>query len=149
MAAATLQERTQEILERYRTKRDQLAIDSGGDSFAPEHLTQFEVLARETIRMLRENKTKCVREESAAAERIVGSSAVDAKIDLGYSEAKAEIDRAIEDVLVEKSKHRAPQQVDDKETDTLADKRLQSLTELHESGVLDAKAFEAAKARLE
>ncbi len=158
MAAALLQRRTTEILDSYRAGCDEITGELDG-SLLPEQFARFDGLARHTIRLLREAKTECVREEAGAAERILGHESTGQPLDLGYSAVKLEIDLAIDEVLSDKMRFRpadeepdapapAPREryvEDSRDSGRRLIDRLEQLAELHRSGVLTDDEFAVAK----
>lgn len=151
MATDTRRARTSEILERYSNER----AKSDTENLSIAEAANLEALITETVRLLRENKTMCVRDEQASAERIGGQRwAATGTIDLGYEALKAEIDNAINAMLAEKLEIRmaraksTSQPAPEAPAVQAANDQLLNLADLHASGILTADEFAAAKARL-
>ncbi len=129
----------------------------------PKAFARYDGLARDTVRLLREAKTECVREEARSADEILGEGRRDEHVDLGYSSVKLEIDLAIDEVLSDKMRFRAPPQAPvaaedaiDQEVGETAEAlggrrlldKLEKLIELRDLGVLSDREFESVKASL-
>jgi len=164
MAVQLYQQRTSEILDRYH--HENALIDASEDPYdGPE------LLITETIRLLRENKTDCVRSEQSDAARIVGERHVaKASVDLGHGRIKAEIDEAIAELSEAKSVLRVAKaealameaDADDEIDDDVAaldlellsvtededNEQLLKLVDLHMAGLLSTEEFAVAKQRL-
>jgi|GEM_PF-5890144 len=154
MAVQPRRDRTREIVRHYEIERDRLgiALDS---ALSNDDVSSIEALIREAIRLLREIKAECVREERRDAERIGGTRwAQTATIDLGYEQEKHEIDRAIETLHAEKVELRtakANQPEIDLTPAAVSDEsheKLIRLLDLHQMGVLTSDEFAAARQRL-
>lgn len=165
METSVFLNRTQAILDDYRYERDPLIALLEADESAA--FSRFDLLSRQTIQRLRENKAECVREEQQAATRIVGNTASEDHVDLGYSSIKESIDEAIAEVLADKARLRiyqpnldvaiqsdrraqsAPLTTELAESSaTNAIEKLKQLSELHRSGVLSDAEFATATARI-
>lgn len=163
MAANRLQQRTSEVLSSYRASRNSIIGDDGNCSISAKDVTRFNGFAREAVRLLREIKTDCVREEAQSAERITGRQD-DEPIDLGYSAVKLEIDAAIDEVLADRMRvSPSENQPDDVDAHSQvveaalvsagpADRRLidrlERLADLRAAGALTDDEFAVAKASL-
>ena len=169
MAATLFQQRTSEILAQYRRGCDEIMGDHDGH-LEPEAFARYDGLARDTVRLLREAKTECVREEARSADEILGEGRRDEHVDLGYSSVKLEIDLAIDEVLSDKMRFRAPRSAPapnevtagsagldvgedaEEHANAVGDQplleRLEKLVELQEFGVLTGAEFESLKASL-
>lgn len=157
MSASKIRERTAEIVGRFHATRDLLA-DGGDVIVSLEHAERFEDLAAETIRLLRENMTACVREEQATnGTPASGSEAGQHVIDLGYGDAKAEIDTLVKAIVDWKTALRDAKQQWIAPADETPEpvyeasgvtNELVQLTAMYRSGALTADEFTAAKARL-
>ena len=167
MAVQLYQQRTSEILDRYH--HESALIDASEDPYDGR-----ELLITETIRLLRENKTDCVRSEQNDAARIVGErNLAKASVDLGHGRIKAEIDEAIAELSEAKSVLRvakaealaleadADDEIDDDDDDVAAldlellsvtededNEQLLKLVDLHMAGLLSTEEFAVAKQRL-
>jgi len=147
--------RTAEILQRHENA---VRRSTDGPVRTTAQAINLERLLRETVRLLREHKTVCVREEHAAVRLLLGDESPEGAIDVGYGQVKAEIDEAVERLLQDKVELRmlrarlAPKH--DTEVPTsprpgpASTHHLQQLVELHQVGVLNLDEFNAAKARL-
>ena len=160
MDVSRRRQRTKEILDRHVASRARYG-DREFTDMPRMDLADLEGLMRETIRLLRENMAECVRSERTAAEQAGGQLAAQTVgEDLGYQEAKNELDQAIKALTAQKMRVRdakdrpAPEpeaETSDPEPEVdeaLNADRLIKLVDLHASGMLTADEFAAAKARL-
>ena len=147
-------DRTNEILERYRSDRARIST-AALDNLSTGDVNRIEGMITEATRLLRENKTDCVRSEQRDAERIGGQRwAETSDIDLGYEQVKDEIDKAIGELNAEKVELRATNPrssvvaMGTPRTQDATNDQLIRLADLHELGILTLEEFAAAKERL-
>jgi|GEM_PF-4672176 len=144
MSAMAIRERTAMIASRFQAERDTIA--NGSQTVASlEQIDQLESLASGTIYLLRDNNAACVRAETHSAEL--------GMVDLGYAEAKAEIDSMITAIIDWKFGLRAARQdwVDqrDQQTQAARSEEYLHLVTMYRSGVLSSEQFEARRSRLQ
>ncbi len=152
MAVADRRCRTNEILQRHGYAQQR--ITGGLPVSSVAQAASLEGLACETVRLLRENKTMCVREERACIRALLGDEGD--IIDVGYTDAKAEIDRVVQILMNDRAELRVlrqrlstpsrPRSIPAPNS-TLVD-YVQRLAKLYRDGLLNADEFAAAKARL-
>lgn len=132
------------ISARFHAERDSIA--NGSESVASlEQIDQFETLASATVYLLRDNNAACVRAEKHSAQ--LGT------VDLGYADAKAEIDSMISALISWKFSLREARQEwvaqrDRQNREAVSEEYLQ-LVSMYRSGVLSSAQFDARRARLE
>lgn len=149
-------QRTRQILASYSVSRDRFG-DPGSTEMSTADLVNLEGLMQETIRLFRENLADCVRSEREATSRILRrrKSKTD-PVELGYAEAKAELNDAIARLTADKMQVRTARNrqatalriAGNPPSNKASEDQLSSLVDLHSSGVLSADEFAAATARL-
>ena len=116
-----------------------------------DQLDSLQGIAKNTVQLLRENKTRCVREEQAAADQ--ASAAVADYRATDFAGIKQEIDVAIDEVLARKTElsHARVRLLSSQPTAAehidLTD-QLRALVELRNQGVLTDAEFDRAKDKL-
>jgi len=133
--------RTAKILTHYREAQEQ--ITDGNPVRTAEQAERLDGLVQDAIRLLRENKTICVREEQA------GRSP-----DASYTKAKAEIDQAVGLLLRDKAelrefmRHGSDTASGAEALSSSLPDQIGQLADLFRLGALTREEFAAAKAQL-
>lgn len=145
MLEDSFRRRTADLVSKFQNDVEALAI---GNPSNPAVLASLNGVAKNTIRLLRENKTRSVRQQTSSPKAI------------DYGAVNAEIDDAVQRVFAAKDSWNklygaAPADQPTWRLQTPPSDRsisltgeLLSLAELHESGMLSDAEFAAAKARL-
>lgn len=144
MSVKAIHERTAMISSRFHAERDNIANGSEAVS-SLDQIDQFEALASGTIYLLRDNNAACVRAEKLGADS--------GTIDLGYAEAKAQIDSMIASLISWKFSLREARQdwIDqrDRQTQAARSEEYLQLVSMYRSGVLSTAQFEARRSHLQ
>lgn len=134
--------RTAELLAQFRA-----AANVDLETLSLDQLASLQGVAKNTVLLLRENKTRCVRREQAAAS---DPGASEEYANANFSEVKREVDAAIDEVLAKKaefSQARVRLLSKTPGADTRIDltDRLIALAELRRLGILSDQEFAKAK----